>query len=318
MKQFLIILTTLFLTSCYQEIDLDKYRNEEGENIVTLNAIINPDSVVQAYATRTYFYTDGHSKPKYIDSLNIELWINDKFIQTMTFNDSIYESKSYPKAGDRVHLRTKFLNQEITATNIIPKQVEIESIEATLEGPIHIFWEDDMVYTYYITFTDDPNEENYYFLRFIEPYFSRPIDGLNFDGEYVFQQLKQQINDIMPGYELNPYRGLPFSDTGINGNTHTLIVKEIDQEGASRYGKKPYPNEKPIKIQLFAISKDYYYYLVDVARVQGDSGISSGLIDIGAAEPIKIFSNIDGGVGIMGAYNLSEKCVDIIQIMEIK
>ena len=102
------------------------------------------------------------------------------------------------------------------------------------------------------------------------------------------------------------------------GDRVHLRTKFLNQEGASRYGKKPYPNEKPIKIQLFAISKDYYYYLVDVARLQGDSGISSGLIDIGAVEPIKIFSNIDGGVGIMGAYNLSEKCVDIIQIMEIK
>ena len=318
MKQFLIILTTLFLASCYQEIDLDKYRNEEGEKVLTLNSIINPDSVISAYATRTYFYPDGHRKPSYVDSLNIELWINDKFIQIMTFNDSIYESSVYPKIGDKVHLRTKFMNQEISATDIIPKQVEIESIEATLEGPVHIFWENDMVYTYYITFTDDPNEENYYFLRFIEPYFSRPIDGLNFDGEYVFQQLKQQINDIMPGYELHPYNGLPFSDTGINGNTHTLVVKEIDQEGAIRYGKKPYPNEKLLKIQLFSISKDYYNYLFDILRYNVDSGISGGLIDIGVTEPIKLFSNIEGGVGIMGAYNLDEETTDIIQIMEIK
>lgn len=318
MKYFYIIISTLLLASCYQEINLDNYRDEEGENILTLNAILNPDSVVQACATRTYFYPDKHSKPTYVDNLDIELWINDKFIQTLTFNGSIYESDVYPNVGDMVHLRTSFMDKEVSATDIVPNKVEIESVNATLEGPMQIFWEDDMVYTYYITFTDNPNEENYYFLRFLDGYFGRNISGFDFDGEFVFQQLSQQINDVMPGYELNPYNGLPFSDVGINGKTHTLVVKEIDQEAGHKYGQNRHPSEKLTKIQLFAISKEYYNYLFDILRYNSNSGISGGLINIGASEPIKLFSNIKGGVGIMGAYNLDEELVDIIQIMDIK
>ena len=318
MKHILPIISALLLSSCYQEINLDDYRDKEGENVLTLNSIVNPDSVVQAYATRTYFYPDKHNKPTYVNNLDIELWINDRYIQTMTFNDSIYESDVYPNVGDKVHLRTQFMNKEVSATDLIPHEVEIESVEVTLEGPMYIFWEDDMVYTYYITFTDNPNEENYYYLRFRDGYFGRDLDGFNFDGEFVFQQLRQQVNDIIPGYELNPILGLPFSDAGINGKTHTLVVKEIDQEGGHRYGKKPYPNEKLTKIQLFAISKEYYKYLFDILRYNVDSGISGGLIDIGVAEPMKLYSNIDGGIGIMGAYNLDEEIIDIIQIMDIK
>jgi len=38
------------------------------------------------------------------------------------------------------------------------------------------------------------------------------------------------------------------------------------------------------------------------------------MIDIGVTEPIKYFSNINGGLGIFAAYSLDEVTIDVMSI----
>lgn len=37
----------MLLISCYHEVDMDSYRDEDGENLLTLNSLVTPDSTVQ-------------------------------------------------------------------------------------------------------------------------------------------------------------------------------------------------------------------------------------------------------------------------------
>lgn len=306
MKHILFIASLLLLTSCYQEIDLDKYRNDEGENILTINAIQNPDSLVSAVATRTFFYPDNHFEPTFVDSLDIELWINNEFIQTMDYNSSKnkYEANVYPKEHDKIELRTQFKQTEIAAKSYMPEKVEIESVKSYIEGPTFIFQQNDYIFNHEITFTDNADEENYYFLYIAEfnGMMEMGIDNQDYDREIVFQELKQQLNDLMPGASLNPHNGMPFTDRTINGRTHTLKVREIMQQHHI-YSPDEFfhPAVKRI-FRLYAISKEYYNYLFDLLRQNQDTGIGGGLIDIGAVEPIKIYTNIEGGTGILGCY----------------
>lgn len=39
------------------------------------------------------------------------------------------------------------------------------------------------------------------------------------------------------------------------------------------------------------------------------------MIDLGITEPIKYFSNINGGIGIVAAYTLDETEVDVMNIV---
>ena len=50
----------------------------------------------------------------------------------------------------------------------------------------------------------------------------------------------------------------------------------------------------------FSISAEYYRYLKVLQDKDTDS-VSNLLINGGLAEPIRVFSNIDGGVGILGS-----------------
>ncbi|MGN0228793.1 MAG: DUF4249 family protein [Muribaculaceae bacterium] len=44
-----------------------------------------------------------------------------------------------------------------------------------------------------------------------------------------------------------------------------------------------------------------------------DDDIHSGMIDLGIAEPIKIYSNIAGGLGILGCYTCDFERIDVIK-----
>ena len=68
------------------------------------------------------------------------------------------------------------------------------------------------------------------------------------------------------------------------------------------------------QFRLYSISKDYYDYLVSIICADTSSeGIPAGMIDIGIAEPSAIHNNIDGGVGIFGAYSMSSIKTDIFK-----
>lgn len=81
-----------------------------------------------------------------------------------------------------------------------------------------------------------------------------------------------------------------------------LISGNLSLEGPiikDRTAFLPIP-PKHLRVHLYAISAEYYRYLKVLQDKDTDS-VSNLLIDGGLAEPIRVFSNIDGGVGILGS-----------------
>lgn len=119
---------------------------------------------------------------------------------------------------------------------------------------------------------------------------------------YTFSSTRNSITDI----------GLPFTDEEIEGQTHTLIVKEIVQGDSGRDPSQC--SEMKRKFKLFAISENYYQYLLRVLYNDTYSDELHGrMIDMGMTEPLPYFSNIKGGIGIFAAYVLDEVELDILQ-----
>lgn len=129
-KCFNVLFVMLMLTSCYHEVTLDNYRGEDGENLLTLNSLINPESSMSVSATRTYFFSDVHNERSYVKDLNLELWLNNAFTEKMIYNSqtNLYESNIKPAIGDLVSLRTTYLNKEVICSDKVPKGVRIESV----------------------------------------------------------------------------------------------------------------------------------------------------------------------------------------------
>ena len=61
-------------------------------------------------------------------------------------------------------------------------------------------------------------------------------------------------------------------------------------------GHEKNPNKQEVTINLQKISHSYYHYL------QTRAGINTRNF---FAEPVQVYSNVDGGIGIMGSYTNS-------------
>lgn len=314
-KLFILSLSLLLLTGCYQDIDLDKYKGDNGENILVLNSIINPDSRISAVASKTFFYSDPKTDREYVTDINISLFINGEEKGLMKFNpvNNKFESVYTPEEKDIVELKTIYKGESIECIDTVPKKVRIESVNVYRQGPMAIYTTKDYLITYEITFTDPIDEDNFYFLQYDSPRSSSNLDfGVrDFTYEYVFQQLARKIGSIIPSWEPYSSEGLPFSDYGIEGKTHTLVVKEIMQGTSISY---PYFDKMLRKISLFSISESYYNYLVSrLYNESYDSDLHGGMIDLGFTEPLKTYSNINGGVGIFASYCVDEKVIDVFE-----
>lgn len=312
--------SALFLTiasGCYQDINLDKYKEQDGEHLLTINSIVNPDSVVAASATRTYFYSDAHTGKDYVKDLQLSLSVNGIDKGTMTFNpvNNLYESTCKAAENDVIELKTTYLGQSVECRDTIPARVKIESIEIERQGPMHIYFDNDYIITYKITFTDPANVDNYYFLHYndVGPLMGNLNMGeRDYTYEFVFQQLANHINAVVPGWEPYSPWGLPFTDYGIDGTTHTLVVKEL----VTDYYPLTGVGMMKRNIKLYSISRSYYLYLLSrLYNYNIDGGLHGGMIDLGVTEPIKFYSNIDGGIGILGSYSLDAVELDAIKIL---
>lgn len=306
----------LLLAACNNEISMDEYRNDGGAGLLTVNSLVTPDSVVQVMATHTYFFSDQHDERDYVRNLSIDVKRNSEPAVRMTYDATrhLYLSTLKVAPGDSIHLRTSYDDKEVTASDVVPRTVSIDTITVSREGPVSIYNDNDFVFTYHITFDDPACEDNYYFLQWddVDHRTDVAMGERDFTHEFVFQQLANHVHSTLPGWEpYSPY-GLPFSDKGIEGKTHTLVVREIVQmyDGAPDWHR----SEMKRRFKLYTISKPYYDYLVSTLINQtDDKGLEGGLIDLGMAEPVKVYSNINGGVGILGCYTTSTAEIDVFK-----
>lgn len=317
MKHLFIIFLIVLLASCSHETDLNEFRNQHDANMLTLNSILTPDSTICVVATSPYFFTDIHNGYQYVDNLKIDLFVNNDFKESLTFDsdDHTYHSNIRPNVGDEIALRTIYKDQPVSASDIIPVAPTIVDVQVKRDGPIPVYYDNDYVISYFITIQDNPDEENYYFLRYYQPNSTTEtwMGTRDYSHEYVFQQLAKTINAHIPGWTPYSESGLPFSDAGINGKAHTIVVKETIQ--CSFFTAADQWTTLPRTFQLFAISKPYYNYLVSLlCDDKSDDNIHSGMLDLGLADPMKIYSNIEGGLGILCSYTSSQHTVDVIKL----
>lgn len=317
MRNCYILILLLICSSCYNEIDLDKYRDQEGKDLLTLNSMINPDSIITIFATKTAYYTDEETTHRfeYVKDLNIELAINDKISQTMnmqvdTTGRIYYTSNLRANAGDKIEYTTTYKSKQVSGYDYCPHKVEIESVATRVEGPMIYDSNNSYIIHYDIKFNDPQKKSNYYYLEIQDTVggMITRVSSYIYEDEFVFQQLQNQIQALVPAWEfpvITGGSGLPFSDYAIDGKSYTLKIKEI-YPAYFAINKQMLGRE----IKLFAISENYYKYLVSILCNMNNIDFN-GIINIGMSNPIAIYSNINGGVGIVGAYNLDAQHINL-------
>ncbi|MDO4180093.1 MAG: DUF4249 domain-containing protein [Bacteroidales bacterium] len=298
----------LLLVSCYQEIDLEEYRTTPKP---VINSVVSSDDVITASVSRTWFFPETLPYV-HLPQAQVSLYINDRYVEQMEWKtkdnplnpnrpDTLFLSTTIPAEGDRIRIVVSTPEYGTAeAEDIIPQRTPISKVEHSIrqrQGMWQGTWRDYYEISYEVTFDDAPGTDNYYLAKITgvadpaNAYHSFLIGEI----DYIDPLFKEQDAIIDSGLSfdgLNKDSGALFTDRNINGQTYTLQLKEYITS----------LDESELRIvSLYSLSEAYYLYLLSLQKVTG-STLEGGLGNIGLAEPILIYSNVEGGTGILGGY----------------
>ena len=319
---FAILTPVLF--SCYRDIDLGKYRPDPD---LVLNGVISADTVVMLSISRTKFFTDT-SRYEIISNADVTLSVNGLFRETMrwTADDSFYGGGIYlsaykPQAGDVVRIEATTIYGEAWVEETIPAKVLIEDISFShrliYEGKNYGMDENGnwfeiptMEITYRITFSDDTTTTNYYLIRIENPAYWG-TGNFDYSSDPVFVEQVSVVDGMFGDTKIMGQGGRSFTDHLFNGQRYTLAVKEAHPSSSPYYDYAPAMGRR---VFLYAITGSYYYYLTSM-QMASDAANSTNLSTFGFAEPVHIFTNIQGGAGIMATSQYDAVTIDLKEIL---
>ena len=324
-RNFIILaLLTLVLSSCYKDINMDKYRPDPD---LVLNGVVSADTFVMLSISRTKFFTDT-SRYEVINDAEVSLFVNGLFREYMQwtvdssfYGGGIYVSDYKPQTGDIVKIEaiTKYGNAWVE--DPVPAKVRIEDVAFShrlifdgkgfgLDKDGNIIEIPTMEITYRITFTDDAAKMNYYLIRIDNPA-HYGLGNLDYSSEPVFVEQVSIVDGLFGDNNIQGQGGRAFSDHLLNGERYTLTVKESQSSSAPYYDYAPALGRRLV---LYAITESYYHYLMSMQK-SADADNSTNLSTFGFSEPVRIFSNIQGGVGILATSQHDVMAVDLKDIL---
>ena len=327
-RKSLIILAALttVLFSCYKDIDLDKNRSEPD---LVLNGVISADTVVMLSVSRTKFFTDT-SRYEIISDANVSLSVNGVFRENMqwTTNESFYGGGIYlsdyrPQTGDIVRIHTTTQYGEAWVEETIPTKVLIEDISFSrkliYEGKgfgvdEHGDWVEipTIEIIYRITFTDNAAITNYYLIRIENPVGgNQNLGNLDYSSDPVFVEQVSVIDGLFGDNTITGQGGRSFTDHLFNGQRYSIVVKEAHSSGSPYYELNSLLGRQ---VFLYAITESYYNYLTTMER-SADAVNNTNLSTFGFAEPVRIHTNIQGGVGFVAASQYDTLTIDLKDIL---
>ncbi|MDR2841393.1 MAG: DUF4249 domain-containing protein [Paludibacter sp.] len=318
MNKFLFLPILFLFAACEKEIE---FNGKETSPLLVVNSFVQPDSVLKVEVSRSVFFL-SNAEPRNVSNATITVFVNGENKGIMTYYpynplDEYGGAQHYaldyaPKVGDLIRYEVEVPEfGKVTAEDVVPQITEISSVETEM------YAEDEWGSTSYkirIRFQDKPNEKNYYRIVMYKMITCSQWDNdlqkdvvyddpyphlVSFDSDdMVFQ------NDPTAGVfteEIDTYDTFP--DDLIDGKFYTLTLTSRFASDDYRYGYGYGYGYKEIASDVYvclqSISHDYYMYLQTRAAAEdaGDFGIFT--------EPVQVFSNIHGGIGILGTYSVS-------------
>jgi hypothetical protein len=318
---FLGLLATLMLASCDKNIE---FSGEITEPLMVLNALTTPDSILTVKVTESHFFLSSTDTFATVKDAVVLLTVNGTFSEQMRHvSNGVYRGTYKTTAGDHVRLVVTAPGLPSVETDlIITEKVHLVGIDTTLSEvesyPIYNYenyygdgWvdypttPDTIGWQYYakvnvaMTFRDPAAEANYYRLIIIQrSYYNDSIYSdyaVWYDkSDMVFDEDNSLSTDLFNEGTFN-YFGI-FSDVLIDGKDYPLkfdlssYYETYFPEYADSAGSA---HKEEFYVDLQSISKSYYLYLKTWSAYSGDDLFS---------EPVQIYSNIKGGIGLLGNY----------------
>lgn len=308
-----IVVGILMLTSCYQEIDIEKYREDPK---IVMHSFVSDDGI-SVRLSKSYFIKDGAPESNSLENASVSLVVNGQNEGLVPhIGEGIYRLDRYFASGDNVRLEVSCNGMKGVFSEVqMPVKADIEKLEYRLYTK-----EDEsfLKFDFKVTFTDPSPTEDYYAvcLEYMDltadsdyDVFTKRIINLDIGNEPLLKPELGIFEDwIIDGSPM--YDGFyTFSDRKINGMSYTLnLGAHLYESGLetveSSDGNIPSGAKGKLTVMLMKISEGYYRFCDTMAKAGMDD-----FGDMGFAEPVRIYGNVRGGIGILGAYIADKKTV---------
>ncbi len=314
------------------EIDIPRYPAQ-----LTVNALFNPDSVWQVELTENRYILDTAQFASVPDA-EVRVLQGGQTVAVLDYvgddrftGSSIYRATNRRPQADQDYtldvehatLGRLLANSRTTSPQKL-KEATIDTLDIRLDSDT-----DNNSKAYAMTILiDDPPEENFYSVSFIERY-----DGFVGDGEFGSEDYKVwfqnfttrisiQSDDPVIDSPFDDYRvELMFRDVSFNGEQYALKVyvpyfwsfsfngsvlqdSAFDRQGNLARVPGDTVNQFTFYALLRTTTKEYYdyHYTRDLqASVENNP----------FAQPVQVLNNIEGGLGIFAGYSQVEQEVTI-------
>ena len=262
------------------------------------------DRVLQVEVSRGQSLFDD-SPTEYVLDARVDLYEGDAFIERLTLapdrQPPVYLSRDLLPRRNAIYTVVVEAPgfETVTASSRVPNLVQIEALEISEVVIEQGSAGDQVVYNYQvgITFSDPPDEKNYYHLNLSQEIVNlAPESGGAVDLQTVVFSSLADNNYQVAHLE----GGLLLDDTPFGGQAVQLSFPLRFTLEGSKYALGN------LLVELAAVSEEYYSYFSSLARQQDNPGAPY-------AEPVIVKSNVTNGLGYFAGYTSTLDTIAVIK-----
>jgi hypothetical protein len=308
-KSLYIIFLIFFFTSCEKVIE---FNGAVTVPLVVVNSFVTPDSVVSAQVSLSTFFLSSQDTFTMIDNAKVNLLVNGSIKESLTHTaKGLYLGTYHPAIGDSISLQVQTpgkkdvdcgtkIEPQTTVLSVDTSRVftgvttTLTSVNTTTKAIDTIGYALGRNLKFVLHFSDDSSLQNYYRLVIMTKTFNSK--GYSVSYSFSFDDIVSENtpkNSVGPPTSLTSNKFNVFSDDLFNGKQYPLTFSIADNVNVYYPGKAKKAAKREVDINLQSISKSYYLYLLTRASIKTNTFM---------AEPVQVYSNVDGGIGILGSY----------------
>ena len=307
------IAIALIASACEKTLEFD---GEETQRLLVLNTFPNPDEELKVELSHSRFFLDNDNKPWEMTGAAVSLWKDGTEIDHLwadPYQPGLYVSDYRPNEGETLRLTASAPGFDpVETTFSIPRRVPIISVDAVNKNPGEndpdyedYYDERYLVYDLSVKFQDEGDVDNFYRIQ-------TKLELTYQNGDIVYEPMWFERDDIVFGetdvLDMSENEYGEFSDALFDGKEYT--VKLGVEHYAYYWGYDTEIISAAIVVELHQITEDFYLYL----RTRTASVMAE---DFGGLffEPVQIFNNIEGGIGIAGGYSVDRFRIPMKEIV---
>lgn len=292
MKKYKIISRSFLLGCCILLAGCEKMVEFDVEKVtpyVVVHSKPEADSSVQVRLAYSRFFLDNHAfRP--IGNAEVQLYANGQPLPRMSASDGCYRFDGSPKPGDSLTLQVRIPGYDLVeAGTSVPSLPDFEVLEALYDSISRSCRVKVRIH--------DPKGRNYYRIAFegweVEQQYGMGNDTvpsfISFSSEdMVFTDATSLDYLLDGGQTIVNGRFLSFSDALFDGKAYTMEFDLMLWSAASIADPS-----HPFHVRLSTLSRERYLYDRTLKQsFEQDEFLS---------EPVQIYTNVKGGIGIFAA-----------------